>query len=343
MPLPHLPLDRINRVGLEPVVWQPPADEGFTGRYARNTALARLQRWPVPTGEGPEDVAVDAEGRLWTGTADGTIWRFDAEGRAEAVVVTGGRPLGIEALPGGAMLVCDAARGLLRVDPDGALVTLATAAGRVSLGVCNNAAVAADGTIWFTDSSQRWPLSEHETDILEHSGTGRLCRLAAGAEEAEVVLEGLHFPNGVTLAPDESFLLLAQTGSYSIDRIELAGGRAGRRTTFVENLPGFPDNLSTGPTGTFWCALVTPRNPALDRLLPLHDPRILVANAPDRIKPKPARYGAVLGFDAEGNVVENLQDPSGSYAQVTGAREHDGWLYLASLTEDSVARLPYPG
>lgn len=339
---PRLSLGALNRVGFEPVVWQPPADLGFTGDYRRNTLLERLQRWPLPTGTGPEDVAVDAEGRVWTGTADGTVWRFDTQGRAEAIAVTGGRPLGIEALDGGAVLVCDAERGLLRIDPDGALVTLATAAGGVPLGVCNNAAVASDGTIWFTDSSQRWSLAEHETDLLEHAGTGRLCRLEAGASAAEVVFEGLQFPNGVALAPDETFLLVAQTGRYAIDRVQLSGNRAGATTPFVENLPGFPDNLSTGPTGTFWCALVAPRNPALDRLLPLHAARILVANAPDRLKPKPARYAAVAGFDADGRVVANLQGPSGRYAQVTGARERDGWLCLGSLTEDAVARVPLP-
>jgi len=31
------------------------------------------------------------------------------------------------------------------------------------------------------------------------------------------------------------------------------------------------------------------------------------------------------------------------YHYVTGVREHDGWLYLGSLVEGAIARVPRPG
>ena len=60
-----------------------------------------------------------------TGTVDGTIWRLTNRGlRADEVAHTGGRPLGIEVDADGSLVVCDAARGLLRVDPGTGSVTV---------------------------------------------------------------------------------------------------------------------------------------------------------------------------------------------------------------------------
>jgi strictosidine synthase len=50
----------------------------------------------------------------------------------------------------------------------------------------------------------------------------------------------------------------------------------------------------------------------------------------------------VLGLDADGRVVHNLQDDGARYHYVTGVREHDGWLYLGSLVETAVARVRLP-
>ena len=74
-------------------------------------------------GRGPEDVAVTADGELLTGVEDGRILRLSPDGRRiEVVADTGGRPLGIEVVPDGRLVVCDAYRGLLSVDPRSATV-----------------------------------------------------------------------------------------------------------------------------------------------------------------------------------------------------------------------------
>jgi sugar lactone lactonase YvrE len=58
----------------------------------------------------------------------------------------------------------------------------------------------------------------------------------------------------VALAPDESFLLVAQTGGYDILRISLTGPAAGHPEPFAPNLPGIPDNMSPAGDGTYWVA-----------------------------------------------------------------------------------------
>jgi sugar lactone lactonase YvrE len=80
----------------------------------------------------------------------------------------------------GSLVVCDAHRGLLRVDPGAGTVSELVGASELIDGrplcVCNNAAVARDGTIWFSDPSARFALEHWKGDLLEHSGTGRLLR-----------------------------------------------------------------------------------------------------------------------------------------------------------------------
>jgi streptogramin lyase len=126
-------------------------------------------------GHGAEDVVVAPGGSVFTGSEDGVIHRVASDGRVTAVANTGGRPLGIELLPDGRLLVCDARRGLLAVDPSsGAIEDLAG-----SMRFCNNAAVAADGTISFSDSStvhtiDRWRAEMSQfhmvTGVREHNG-----------------------------------------------------------------------------------------------------------------------------------------------------------------------------
>ncbi len=91
-------------------------------------------------GQGTEDVAVVTSGRYagWvhTGTDDGSILRVRPDGaQIERVATTRGRPLGIEVLPDGRLVGCDAHRGLLWIDPaDGAGIRLVVVRERRSRG-----------------------------------------------------------------------------------------------------------------------------------------------------------------------------------------------------------------
>ena len=330
------------RPSIQPVVWQPPA----APERSRRTRSAP----PMPdpglmaiSGSGPEDVVIDRDGRVLTGVDDGRLLRLSDEGRTvEQVADTGGRPLGIELLADDRLLVCDAERGLLAVDPhSGTVETLVrgreSAAGK-PLTVCNNAAVTRDGTVYFTDSSQRFGLQHWMADLLEHGGTGRLLRRDASGEVTEL-LDGLHFANGVALAADESYVVVAETGAYRLRRVWLTGPRTGESEVLTDNLPGFPDNLSTGASGLVWVALATPRNPVMDWTAPRHPLlRKGVWALPPAVHAKlEARTTWVVAVDGEGRIVRDLQTTGERYHMVTGVREHDGRLYLGSLRERSVA------
>ena len=121
--------------------------------------------------------------------------------RIDRVAHTGGRPLGLELLPDGRLLVCDAQRGLLRVDPAGGRIELAVrdVAGTPMV-FCNNAAVAADGTVFFSDSSTRYGIEDWKKDFVEDTRTGRLLRLDTDGT-VTVLLDGLAFANGGGAGP----------------------------------------------------------------------------------------------------------------------------------------------
>ena len=327
-------------VKVEPAAWEPPAAPPLAGDFAPNERLAAVERLDAG-GHAPEGVAVDAGGNVYTGLEDGRVMRLPARGGApELFAQTGGRPLGLEFDGAGGLVIADANRGLLVAGRDGALTVLSREAGGRPFGCVNDLDIAADGTIYFTDATDRFPLSVYRQDIVEHRPNGRLLAYDPAARAARVVFDGLHFANGVALGPDESFVVVAETGKYRLWRVWLKGPRAGEREVFVENLPGFPDNVTFNGRDTFWVALVSPRNRLLDALLPRPFLRKVIARLPSFMQPAPSRHGFVLGLDAGGRVTRNLQDPSGSrYALVSSAVEHEGALYLGSLGEDAVGRL----
>lgn len=307
-----------------------------------------MTRLELP-GAGPEDVVADADGRLVAGLDDGRIVRVSRDGRLiETLATTPGRPLGLESLPDGSLLICDESTGLLRL-PAGSSepeVLVDRIDGR-PFTFCSNVVAATDGTIYFTVSSRRYRLDEYRLDLIEHTGTGRLVRRDPDGT-VEVLLDDLQFANGIALSDDESFLLFAETAAYTLSRYDLTGPHRGQRTVLVRNLPGFPDNISRGRrregrAGITWVTLASPRDRTLDLLL--RRPPILrrvLGRIPESWQPGPKRTAWVVGIDDSGRIVADLQAPGENYAFVTGVVEVDGVLYLGSLLESAIGVLPLP-
>jgi len=289
-------------------------------------------------GAGPEDVLFDAEGRIFAGLNDGRIIRVDPTTRAIDVVAnTESRPLGLEWLPDGGLLICDAHRGVLRADiSTGAIDELVTSIDGRHMVFCNNAAVAADGTVYFSDSSRKFPIEHYKGELLEHSGSGRLLRRTPDGS-VDTVLDGLQFSNGVALAPDASWVVVAETGSYSLTKVWLTGERAGSTDVIVPNLPAFPDNISTGSDGLIWVALPSPRDPLLDRLHSLPPVlRRIVWAMPEALQPGLKKTIWVMAFTPDGAEVHDFQQPGDTLHSVTGVREQNGRVAMGSLVASAL-------
>ncbi len=303
---------------------------------------------PVP-GPGAEDVVVGTHGRdegaVFTGTADGSIFRVAHDGsRLDKVAHTGGRPLGIEIDGDGRLLVCDAVRGVLRVDTaSGSVEPVMDAVHGHRMAFCNNAAVASDGTVWFSDSSTKFGLDRWKDDVVQNTRTGRLLRLGTDGR-VEVVLKGLAFANGVALAADESYVAVAETAARVVVRHWLTGPKAGQRDHLATDLPGYPDNIARGSDGLVWVTIASPRDPVVERLQ--SGPKVIrrqVTRIPARLQPKPKRTVRVQAFDDAGSLVHDHDLPKsvhgGDFHMVTGVREHDGRVWMGSLEEPAIAVL----
>ena len=298
---------------------------------------------PVPA-HGAEDVLV-VDGLVYTGTEDGSIFRLRPDGsRIDRVGHTGGRPLGLELLLDGRLLVADADRGLLALDPyDGGIESLVTSVNGRRMRFCNNAAVTGDGDIWFSDSSTVYGIAHWKKDFVEDTRTGRLLvRRVTGL--VEVVLDGLAFANGVALAADESYVAVAETGARTVVRHWLTGPRAGQRDLLAEDLPGYPDNISRGSDGLVWVSIASPTDRVVERLHRLPAKlRRQVSRIPDALKPQPKRTARVQAYDDVGRLVHDLHGDGSAYHMVTGVREHDGQVWLGSLAESAVASMTVTG
>ncbi len=292
-------------------------------------------------GSGPEDVLVDGQGRVYTGLADGRIVRVAGAGApVETVAREPGRPLGLEFLGDGELLVCASDAGLLAVSLDGGRVRslVDRFEGRPLLAV-NNAAVADDGSIYFADSSQRYAVPQWRADLLQQTRSGRLFRRAPDGTVDEL-LGGLEFANGVALAADESYVAVAETGACRLQRVWLTGERAGTTEVFVDSLSGYPDNIALGSDGLIWIAIASPRAPQLARIQTLPGPvRTLLTKVPPQLLPKADRAIGVVAVDDAGRVVRQLAGEVEGFWFVTAVREQDGTLWLGSLEGGVVATL----
>jgi sugar lactone lactonase YvrE len=332
------------------VAWQPPPAQAYEGALAPNTDLSRAERFGDALLHGPEDVAFDEQGRLYTGTEDGIVWRasVDAEGRPESFspfAALDSRPLGLAFDECGNLIVAAGSGGIVGVSPEGLVRTLADRVDGTLIEFADELAVARDGTVYVTDAttkySSAWPY-----DFLEGRPYGRVIAYEPATGDTRVVLGQLYFANGVVVAEDESWLLVAESLRLRVQRLWLSGNNAGTSQIFAENLPVIPDNIALDEGGQLWVTGGR-RTEALEQLSGSETARLsllqnfsfeeLVALLP--LEP----YGLVLALGVDGVVVRSLHDPSGQVVGLSTAVPHGGSLYLGKLTGSGIARASLAG
>lgn len=331
-------------VPVDPVAVDIPEAPGFTGDFAENDALDAAALVGLPDGEiGPEDLAVMPDGTIYTTSHDGVLMRIDGE-TPEVIEPLGGRPLGLDAGPDGALYIADSYRGIMRWSGPGTLEPLVTEIAGAPVIYANQLDVARGGTIYFSNSTDRF---DPETDggtketsvmaIWEQSEAGYVARRTPDGT-VEKIAEGFVYTNGVALSAAEDFLLIAETGRARVWRLWLAGDRAGEREVFLDNLPGYPDNIEAQGDGTFWLAFASPRVPS-EALMPYPALRKVIWRLGPGVRPAPIHRGMLIRFDEEGRILETLQDPGGRLGITTGGRIVDGQLYVMTLDSPWFARL----
>ena len=327
--------------GMQPAAWTPPTAPALEGVYASNDRLKGIQRIAEGAGNGPEAVLVDDGMNFSTGYADGRVVMYSPGGAGMLEINTGGRPLGLTLTRDGGLVIADAKKGLLLYDKE--LTTLATEADGVPFGFTDDVDAERFGTkVYFTDASSKFGYGRHMLDLIEHGANGRLLEYDFATRQVRTLMSGLHFANGVAVGPDDAYVLVNETAEYRVLRYWLKGPKAGTHDVFIDNLPGFPDNITFNGSGRFWVALFAPRDALLDSLLPGNAwLRTVIAKLPKFLQPRPKHHAFALGLDLEGKVVANLQYAADdAYAPITCVREKGPFLFFGSLTYPALGRLP---
>lgn len=325
-------------VDAEPAAWDPP---GRTELGEPTVAAVTLHL--EGEGLGPEDVAVDDAGRVYTGYEDGRIVRFTPGEETLEVFATlsGGRPLGMEFDAAGRLIVADGRAGIVAVDPSGSVTTLLSEVQGEPLLFADDVDIAPDGTIWFSEASRRWSVSESTLDAIEGVPTGRLISFHPDRGEPTVHLRDLRYANGVAVTPDGQAVLVAETVGYRVTRLWIAGPKRGEVDRFVDALPGMPDNVQTDAEGRVWVALVKERSGILDALYPWPRVRTVMFRIPHAWLPVPPPIVWFAVYGPDGAHLGSYRADDG-FGDVTSVTPHGTDLWLGSLSMEALGHVPRP-
>lgn len=337
------------RVPLAPA---PSIARGSTVPFAQNDRLVHAETIGLDQVEGPEDVILDRQDRVYGGTRDGNIIRFSGPNfeRREIFAHIGGRPLGMAFDKDENLIVCVAGMGVYGVKPDGKVFKVTDETNRTwyklnddsRLRMADDLDIAPDGKIYFSDCTTRYEMTTNALDIIEGRPNGRLVVYDPATKKTSTLISHFYFPNGICVAHDGRSIFIASTTLCQIYRYWIAGPRKGELEVFIESLPGNPDNINRASDGTYWLALVGIRTPTFDLAARKPGFRLrMVKQVPgDEWLAPGLNHGCVLRFNEAGEILESYWDPTGiSHSTLTSMREHKGYLYLGGLENNRIGRI----
>ena len=182
------------------------------------------------------------DGRLWFadwGTQE--IVAVDLEGKSEVIVRVPSSPFCIDWLPDGRLLVVSAReRLLLRREFDGSLATHADLSG-LSEHPWNDIVVDGRGNAYVGNIGFDFPGGEFAPGIVA---------LVAPDGSTRQVADGVAFPNGMAVTPDNSTLIVAESYANRLTAFDIAadGGLSDRRV-WADLADGVPDGICLDAEG----------------------------------------------------------------------------------------------
>lgn len=329
-----------------------------------NTMLTNTERLFEGRVLGPESMAVDSKGALYTGLADGRIVKLEGDKvkeiyrTGEQVVECGnlefeptcGRPLGMRFDRNGTnLIVADAFFGLLEVNPETkAVKTLLPPTPGFNgkpFRFANHLDIDEDGTIYFTHSSTKWQRHQAPYSFFEGDKTGRLMAYHPKTEKMELLMDGLYFANGVQISPEGDHLLVVEYAASRIMKYYIKGEHRGKSEVFVENLPGYPDNIRPSTSGGYWVGMSMVFTEFHDLLMFAY-PRARnflakVFYLPWLVDFAGPNYGLILELDRNGRITRSFHDPAGSVVpgHISEVYDDGDQLYLGSYQSPFLGKL----
>lgn len=329
----------------------PSAEKNSGTVYEVNDRLKTVTAIGLGNIEGPEDVILDHQDNLFTGTRHGDIVKFSGPNyeKQEVFAHIGGHPLGMAFDPDGNLLSCVGGMGLYGIKPSGEVYRLTDQTNRTwhsinddsRLRLADDCDVTPDGEVYFSEATIRYEMHSWSLDSLEGRGNGRIICYDLNTKKTRTVIRNLLFPNGICTAFDGKSILFAETWKCAISRYWIDGPKRGKVEPVIPNLPGYPDNINRASDGNYWLALVGMRTPTFDLAMKMPSFRRRMARrvAPDEWLFPNINSGCVLKFNEAGEILDVYWDLGGeSHPMITSMREHKGHLYLGGLSNNRIGR-----
>jgi sugar lactone lactonase YvrE len=191
------------------------------------------------------------DGRLWfSDWMAHQVIALDENGASEVMAEVDAFPFSIDWLPDGPMLVT-AGRDILRLEPDGSLVTHADLGGLTEFGL-NEIVVDDRGNVYVNS-----PGFDLMGGGQPAPGIVAVLRTDASAEQ---VADGIAFPNGMAITPDGGTLIVADSYGRELTGFDIgADGALSNRRTWADLGEGVPDGICIDAEGAVWYADVPNR------------------------------------------------------------------------------------
>ena len=187
------------------------------------------------------------DGRLWFADWGAQeLIAVDLEGRSEVVVHLPSFPFCVDWLPDGRLLIVSARdRLLLRREPDGSLATHADLSG-LSDYPWNEIVVDGRGTAYVNNIGFEFPCGAF--------APGTVALLTPDGSVRQVA-DGVAFPNGMAVTPDNSTLIVTESYANKLTAFDIVedGGLSNRRV-WADLGDGVPDGLCLDAEGAIWYA-----------------------------------------------------------------------------------------
>lgn len=339
-----------------PLSAAPSLVRGSGSPYAQNDRLIGAEAIGLDQVEGPEDIILDRQDRLYGATRDGNIIRFSGPDftTREVFAHIGGRPLGMQFDKDENLIVAVAGMGVYGIKPSGEVFKVTDETNRTwyklnddsRLRMADDLDIAPDGKIYFSDCTTRYEMTTNTLDVIEGRPNGRLVVYDPATKTTKTLISHFHFPNGICVSHDGRSVLVASTTLCRVYRYWVEGEKKGKLEVLLDEIPGNCDNINRASDGTYWLALVGIRTPAFDLASRMPGFRLrMVKETPiDEWLAPGLNHGCVLRFTENGEVLESFWDPTGiGHSTLTSMREHKGYLYLGGLENNRIGRIKLEG
>jgi len=172
------------------------------------------------------------------------IIALDLEGNSEVIIRMPSFPFCIDWLADGRLLIVLASdRLLLRREHDGSLVTH-TDLSSLSEHPWNDIVVDGRGNAYIGNIGFDFPTGEFAPGILA---------LVTPDGSARQVADGVAFPNGIVVTPDNSTLIVAESYANSVTAFDIAAdGSLSNRRVWADLDNGVPDGICLDAEGAIW-------------------------------------------------------------------------------------------